>query len=61
MLYVHSFAAGEDSQASQFELAEDGGIKINSRMETSQDSVFAAGDVCTACWEHSQHWLQVSR
>ncbi|KAK3801648.1 hypothetical protein RRG08_033835 [Elysia crispata] len=44
---------------SQFELAEDGGIKINSHMETNLDSVYAAGDVCTACWEHSPHWLQM--
>ncbi|GFO27235.1 pyridine nucleotide-disulfide oxidoreductase domain-containing protein 1 [Plakobranchus ocellatus] len=44
---------------SHFEQAEDGGIKVNSCMKTNVDSVFAAGDVCTASWEHSQHWLQM--
>ncbi|RUS86105.1 hypothetical protein EGW08_006125 [Elysia chlorotica] len=52
------FPAGDDGD-SQFELADDGGIRVNSRMETSQHSVFAAGDVCTACWEHADHWLQM--
>ncbi|XP_005090885.1 pyridine nucleotide-disulfide oxidoreductase domain-containing protein 1 [Aplysia californica] len=42
-----------------FELASDGGLRVNDKMETSQPHVFAAGDVCTACWEHSPHWLQM--
>ncbi|BFZ25198.1 hypothetical protein BsWGS_28237 [Bradybaena similaris] len=45
--------------SNDFELAEDGGLKVNSRMETSERDVYAAGDVCTACWEWSPHWLQM--
>jgi len=42
-----------------FEVSADGGLKVNDKMETSVTDVFAAGDVCTACWEHSPHWLQM--
>ncbi|XP_048240124.1 pyridine nucleotide-disulfide oxidoreductase domain-containing protein 1-like isoform X2 [Haliotis rufescens] len=40
-------------------VSPDGGIEVNSCMETSATDVYAAGDVCTASWEHSKHWLQV--
>ncbi|XP_059170159.1 pyridine nucleotide-disulfide oxidoreductase domain-containing protein 1-like [Physella acuta] len=43
----------------QFHLAKDGGLKVNGRMETSEVHVYAAGDVCTASWEHSPHWVQM--
>ena len=43
----------------QFDVAEDGGLCVNDRMETTVEGVFAAGDVCTATWQHAQHWLQV--
>lgn len=46
-----------DSQ--KVDLAEDGGMKVNSKMETSIKGVYAAGDVCTSSWEPSQHWLQM--
>lgn len=42
------------------EIAEDGGVKVNSHMQTSIPDVFAAGDVCHAGWEQSPFWLQVS-
>jgi len=44
----------------QFDLAEDGGIKVNNKMQTSVNDIYAAGDVCTASWEPAAHWLQVS-
>lgn len=40
-------------------LADDGGIKVNWKMETSIPDVFAAGDVCTASWEQAIHWFQM--
>lgn len=40
-------------------LADDGGIKVNWKMETSVPDMFAAGDVCTASWEHAAHWFQM--
>jgi thioredoxin reductase len=43
----------------QFSLAEDGGIRVDDKMRTSENDVYAAGDVCTASWEPAQHWLQV--
>ena len=43
----------------QFELAEDGGIQVNEKMQTSVPDVFAAGDICTASWDPAPHWLQV--
>ncbi|XP_056016616.1 pyridine nucleotide-disulfide oxidoreductase domain-containing protein 1-like [Ostrea edulis] len=43
----------------QFTLAEDGGIRVDDKMRTSEDDVYAAGDVCTASWEPAQHWLQM--
>uniref|UniRef100_A0A0B6YTZ6 Pyridine nucleotide-disulfide oxidoreductase domain-containing protein 1 n=1 Tax=Arion vulgaris TaxID=1028688 RepID=A0A0B6YTZ6_9EUPU len=46
-------------QGNQFELAADGGLKVNDRMETTERDVYAAGDVCSASWEWSSHWLQM--
>lgn len=43
----------------KFDVAGDGGLCVNERMETSVDGVYAAGDVCTATWQHSEYWLQV--
>jgi len=45
----------------QFSLADDGGIKVNDKMQTSVQDVYAAGDVCNASWEHAPHWLQVGQ
>lgn len=44
----------------QFVLAEDGGLQVDDHMLTSEPDVYAAGDVCTACWEHSSLWQQVN-
>lgn len=42
-----------------FAVAEDGGLRVDDHMMTSEPDVFAAGDVCTACWEHSPLWQQM--
>ncbi|XP_055600452.1 pyridine nucleotide-disulfide oxidoreductase domain-containing protein 1 [Uranotaenia lowii] len=42
-----------------FNLAPDGGLLVNWGMDTSVQDIFAAGDVCTADWEPSQHWFQM--
>lgn len=40
------------------DIASDGGIKVDWKMETSLSDIFAAGDVCTVDWT-SQHWFQM--
>lgn len=37
----------------------EGGICVDEMMKTSVDRVFAAGDVCSANWEHSRFWHQM--
>jgi len=41
-----------------FDIANDGGIKVNWKMETNLPDIFAAGDVCTVDWT-SEHWFQM--
>ncbi|XP_070785159.1 pyridine nucleotide-disulfide oxidoreductase domain-containing protein 1 isoform X1 [Enoplosus armatus] len=43
----------------KFALADDGGLQVDDHMMTSEPDVYAAGDVCTACWEHSPLWQQM--
>ena len=43
----------------QFEVAEDGGLKVDNKLQTSVADVYAAGDVCTASWDRSNLWFQV--
>ncbi|XP_043964794.1 pyridine nucleotide-disulfide oxidoreductase domain-containing protein 1 isoform X1 [Gambusia affinis] len=42
-----------------FSLADDGGLQVDDHMKTSETDVYAAGDVCSACWEHSPLWQQM--
>ncbi|XP_026182602.1 pyridine nucleotide-disulfide oxidoreductase domain-containing protein 1 isoform X1 [Mastacembelus armatus] len=42
-----------------FALADDGGLRVDDHMMTSEPDVYAAGDVCTACWELSPLWQQM--
>uniref|UniRef100_A0A7N6B6P2 Pyridine nucleotide-disulfide oxidoreductase domain-containing protein 1 n=1 Tax=Anabas testudineus TaxID=64144 RepID=A0A7N6B6P2_ANATE len=42
-----------------FALADDAGLQVDDHMMTSEPDVYAAGDVCTACWEHSPLWQQM--
>ncbi|KAM4676554.1 pyridine nucleotide-disulfide oxidoreductase domain-containing protein 1 [Discoglossus pictus] len=51
---VDPFTSGNN-----FDLAEDGGLKVDDHMRTSLPHVFAAGDICTASWEHSRLWQQM--
>jgi len=43
---------------SSIDIASDGGIKVDWKMETSLSDIFAAGDVCTVDWT-SEHWFQM--
>ena len=43
----------------QFKVSSEGGLCVNEYMLTSQADVYAAGDVCTACWEWASNWQQV--
>ncbi|KAG7456196.1 hypothetical protein MATL_G00249190 [Megalops atlanticus] len=42
-----------------FAVAEDSGLRVDDHMRTSEPDVYAAGDVCTACWEPSPLWQQM--
>ncbi|CAL8242121.1 unnamed protein product [Merluccius merluccius] len=42
-----------------FALAGDGGLRVDDHMRTSEPDVYAAGDVCSACWEPSPLWQQM--
>lgn len=41
-----------------FDIANDGGIKVDWKMETNLPDIYAAGDVCTVDWT-SEHWFQM--
>lgn len=43
----------------EFLLGLEGGLNVNELFKTSIDSIYAAGDVCYAGWEHSQFWHQM--
>ena len=43
----------------QFEVADDGGLKVDDKLQTSIPDIYAAGDACTASWDMSELWLQV--
>lgn len=47
------------TKGNQFDIAEDGGFKVNDKMETTVKDVYAAGDVCSASWELAPHWIQM--
>lgn len=38
---------------------EDHGIKVNEMMQTSNEFIYAPGDVCTASWPNAEHWFQM--
>ncbi|XP_077809821.1 pyridine nucleotide-disulfide oxidoreductase domain-containing protein 1 isoform X4 [Macaca mulatta] len=43
----------------EFNLGEDGGLKVDDHMHTSVPDVYAAGDICTASWQLSPVWQQM--
>ncbi|CAH6778455.1 pyridine nucleotide-disulfide oxidoreductase domain-containing protein 1 [Phodopus roborovskii] len=51
---VHPFLHGNN-----FDLGEDGGLKVDEQMRTSLPDIYAAGDICTACWQPSPVWQQM--
>ncbi|XP_018603100.2 pyridine nucleotide-disulfide oxidoreductase domain-containing protein 1 [Scleropages formosus] len=46
-------------QGNAFAVAEDLGLCVDDHMRTSEPDIYAAGDVCTACWEPSALWQQM--
>ena len=46
-------------QDDTFKLGSDGGIWVDELMQTSVNSIYAAGDICYAGWEHSKFWHQM--
>ncbi|XP_042191761.1 pyridine nucleotide-disulfide oxidoreductase domain-containing protein 1 isoform X2 [Callorhinchus milii] len=46
-------------KSNTFDVAEDGGLKVDEHMRTSQPDIFAAGDICTASWEPNSLWQQM--
>jgi len=40
-------------------IASDGGILVDENMRTNIPGIYAAGDVATAGWDASRHWLQM--
>lgn len=51
---VQPFLHGND-----FDLGEDGGLRVDEQMCTSLPDIYAAGDICTACWPPSPVWQQM--
>ncbi|OCT87974.1 pyridine nucleotide-disulfide oxidoreductase domain-containing protein 1 [Xenopus laevis] len=46
-------------RGNQFDVAEDGGVRVNDHMATSLPNIYAAGDICTASWTPSALWQQM--
>ena len=40
-------------------MANDGGLKVNDKMETSIKDVYAVGDAASASWILAEHWFQM--
>ncbi|XP_076246574.1 pyridine nucleotide-disulfide oxidoreductase domain 1 [Calliopsis andreniformis] len=38
---------------------EDGGFLVDWKLETSEQDIYAAGDVCSAGWPLAKHWFQM--
>ncbi|XP_042529311.1 pyridine nucleotide-disulfide oxidoreductase domain-containing protein 1 [Dipodomys spectabilis] len=43
----------------EFDLGEDGGLRVDEHMRTSLPDVYAAGDICSASWKPSPVWQQM--
>lgn len=51
---THPFLA-----CASFNVAEDGGLTVDSKMQTNIADVYAAGDVCSAGWNPAPCWFQM--
>ncbi|KAJ8392309.1 hypothetical protein AAFF_G00076730 [Aldrovandia affinis] len=51
--------SGPFLSGNSFAVADDSGLRVDDHMRTSEPDVYAAGDVCTACWEPSPMWQQM--
>uniref|UniRef100_A0A0K8SBP7 Pyridine nucleotide-disulfide oxidoreductase domain-containing protein 1 n=2 Tax=Lygus hesperus TaxID=30085 RepID=A0A0K8SBP7_LYGHE len=40
-------------------VSEDGGLKVNWKMQTSLENVYAAGDACSVNWDLAPQWFQM--
>jgi len=49
----------ESMDGKVLDLAEDKGIRVDWKMETNLEDVYAAGDVCSASWDLAPHWHQM--
>lgn len=38
---------------------DDGGLLVDWKLETSEQDIFAAGDICSAGWDMAKHWFQM--
>lgn len=47
------------TDGNDFTIADDSGLKVDSRMRTNIPDIYAAGDACTASWENAKHWFQM--
>ncbi|KAM4820401.1 pyridine nucleotide-disulfide oxidoreductase domain-containing protein 1 [Thomomys bottae] len=46
-------------RGNQFDVGEDGGLRVDDHMHTSLPDIYAAGDICTASWRPSPVWQQM--
>ncbi|XP_076175133.1 pyridine nucleotide-disulfide oxidoreductase domain 1 [Ptiloglossa arizonensis] len=43
----------------EFKKGEDGGLLVDWKLETSEQDIYAAGDVCSVGWELAKQWFQM--
>ena len=41
------------------EVDTEGGVVVDHNMVTSDPDIYAAGDICSASWKPSEHWMQM--
>ena len=58
VLYYHTFVVFSPL-CEQLCLSAEGGVVVDNEMRSNLPHVYAAGDVCSANWDHSQLWFQV--
>ena len=58
VLYYYNFVVFSPL-CEQLCLSAEGGVVVDNEMRSNLPDVYAAGDVCSANWDHSQLWFQV--